>query len=163
VCLLVILIIQYALTDVLSDPLYQSAHQLLRPCYLISLFIYLIGIDTVIYSTVPVNYAFIFGIEQKGRYMEGRHFLLVASQLSTLVLGLANGMVRRHCNALTRLAPLRSYHFICLFQVASSDFPNNKSYLNKLAFSDLLDGGIPTCSSLHVSDKRLVVVAIVFL
>ncbi len=50
------------------------------------------GIDVFVWSIVPVDWAFVFNIDQT-RYLRARHYILAGFQLGTITLGFANAFL----------------------------------------------------------------------
>ncbi len=78
--LLVALIVLLSTQDAVASPMWMPAHRVFRMFLLLALYLLFLSIDVLIWSVVPVDWAFVFGIDQT-RYLRSRHYALAAFQV----------------------------------------------------------------------------------
>jgi hypothetical protein len=78
--LLAVLVVLLCTQDAVSSPMWMPAHRIFRMFLLLSLYLFFLSIDVLIWSIVPVDWAFVFGIDQT-RYLRSRHYALAAFQV----------------------------------------------------------------------------------
>jgi hypothetical protein len=88
--LLAVLVVLLSTQDAISSPLWMPAHRIFRMFLLLSLYLFFLSVAVLVWSVVPVDWAFVFGIDQT-RYLRSRHYALAAFQIGSITLVMACG------------------------------------------------------------------------